>query len=128
MGCLLFCLLTPKHHTTTTTTIVRYCNGHQGPFGWDATGASNEAELRMLLETLGACAYVDVYMWSDPQTPHIHTHTPTITVMIRRMKKEALADGGGLPPKIREYVKVAVDPSWGVEIDAALKEKEVSMG
>jgi hypothetical protein len=45
--------------------------------------------------------------------------------MIRRMKKEALADGGGLPPKIREYVKVAVDPTWGVEIDAALKEKEV---
>lgn len=48
--------------------------------------------------------------------------------MIRRMKKEALADGGGLPPKIREYVKVAVDPSWGVEIDAALKEKEVRVG
>jgi hypothetical protein len=48
--------------------------------------------------------------------------------MIRRMKKEALADGGGLPPKIREYVKVAVDPTWGVEIDAALKEKEVRVG
>ena len=48
--------------------------------------------------------------------------------MIRRMKKEALADGGLLPPKIREYVKVAVDPSWGAEIDAALKEKEVRKG
>lgn len=45
--------------------------------------------------------------------------------MIRRMKKEALADGGGLPPKIREYVKVAVDPTWGAEIDEALREKEV---
>lgn len=32
---------------------VRYCNGHQGPFGWDASGSSHEKELKMLLDAYG---------------------------------------------------------------------------
>lgn len=60
-------------NTTVTDSLpfppVRYCNGHQGAFGWDATGASNEAELRMLLETLGTCALYFTHTLTSPP-PH----------------------------------------------------------
>lgn len=52
----------------------RYCNGHQGHFGWDWKGASNLRELQLVLEK---------------------------TLMIRRIKGDVL---GQLPRKIREQV------------------------
>ena len=60
---------------------VRYCNGHQGRFGWEAKGSTHAAELNALL-----------------------THA----VMIRREKKAAL---GSLPEKVRHKTPAAVEPS-----------------
>jgi SWI/SNF-related matrix-associated actin-dependent regulator 1 of chromatin subfamily A len=55
---------------------VRYCNGHQGHFGWDFSGASNLEELQLLLEE---------------------------KLMIRRLKSDVLAQ---LPEKFRQVVKL----------------------
>lgn len=46
-------------------------------------------------------------------------------VMIRRMKKEAMVGEDGLPPKRREYVTVAVDPTVMKELNAKIREREV---
>lgn len=59
---------------------IRYCNAHDGPYGWDYTGASNLIELNAIL---------------------------TNTVMIRRLKVAVLTD---LPEKIRKIVPIEKDP------------------
>ncbi|XP_071102073.1 SWI/SNF-related matrix-associated actin-dependent regulator of chromatin subfamily A-like protein 1 [Haliotis cracherodii] len=53
---------------------VRYCDGKQQPWGWDFSGASNMAELQLLLEE---------------------------RIMIRRQKKDVLSQ---LPAKVRQMV------------------------
>ena len=55
---------------------------------------------------------------------HTSSFLPPHAVMIRRMKKEAMPEE--LPPKEREYIKVAVDPVLAKQIDELLREKEVS--
>lgn len=45
--------------------------------------------------------------------------------MIRRMKKEAMVGEDFLPPKRREYVSVAVDPTVMKELNAKIQEREV---
>jgi len=52
----------------------RYCNAHQGRFGWDFTGASNLEELQERLRA---------------------------TVLVRRLKRDVLKE---LPPKIRQII------------------------
>ena len=63
---------------------VRYCNGHEGEFGWNFNGSSNLEELNERL---------------------------TNSIMIRRRKEEVLAD---LPPKIRQTVIIdpSSDAMW----------------
>lgn len=58
----------------------RYCAGHKTPWGWDMKGASNTAELQLVLEN---------------------------TIMIRRVKSEVLTQ---LPPKIRQQVFLKISP------------------
>lgn len=41
------------------------------------------------------------------------------------MKKEAMVGEDGLPPKRREYVSVAVDPTVMKELNAKIREREV---
>jgi hypothetical protein len=53
---------------------VRYCGGHQGDYGFDASGASNLAELNTKLRA---------------------------SFMVRRLKKDVLTD---LPPKVRQVI------------------------
>lgn len=57
---------------------VRYCNGHQGYFGWDSKGCSNDRELLFVLEN---------------------------SIMIRRLKQDVMKE---LPPKIRHQVFVPI--------------------
>lgn len=57
----------------------RFCDGYQGPFGWDMTGSSHENELNVRLRS---------------------------TLMIRRLKKDVLTD---LPDKIYQVIPVEVD-------------------
>ncbi|CAM9559258.1 unnamed protein product, partial [Phaeothamnion confervicola] len=72
----------------------RYCNLRQTPFGPDMRGASNEKELKMILET---------------------------TVMIRRLKEEVLAkELGG---KKRDIIIVPVEAKYRSEIDAFLRQQ-----
>lgn len=60
---------------------LRYCNAHDGPYGWDYTGASNLVELNAIL---------------------------TNTVMIRRLKDAVLTD---LPEKRRKIIQIEKDPT-----------------
>jgi SWI/SNF-related matrix-associated actin-dependent regulator 1 of chromatin subfamily A len=64
---------------------LRYCNAHEGPFGWDYKGNSNLVELNALL---------------------------TNTVMIRRLKHAVLSD---LPPKVRKIVEIEKDSSLSMD-------------
>lgn len=59
---------------------LRYCNAHEGPYGWDYTGASNLVELNAIL---------------------------TNTIMIRRLKDAVLTD---LPEKRRKIIQIEKDP------------------
>lgn len=59
--------------------VKRYCDAYQTKYGWDVSGASNLDELQEKLRT---------------------------TIMIRRLKKDVLAD---LPPKIRQVVEIPAD-------------------
>lgn len=58
----------------------RFCNGYQGPFGWDMTGSSNEEELNRRLRS---------------------------TIMIRRLKADVLKD---LPDKVYQVIPFEADP------------------
>ncbi|CAM9782637.1 unnamed protein product, partial [Heterosigma akashiwo] len=74
----------------------RYCDGKQGPFGYEAKGATRVEELKTLLGSL---------------------------LMIRRMKEDY---PDALPPKDREFVEVAVDPAVMVTFkEIQEKEKEI---
>ncbi|CAM9611695.1 SWI/SNF-related matrix-associated actin-dependent regulator of chromatin subfamily A-like protein 1 [Lampetra fluviatilis] len=80
----------PKFHEFA----LRYCNAKQMPWGWDYTGSSNMAELRLLLEE---------------------------TVMIRRLKADVLSQ---LPAKQRKMVVVApgvIDAKAKAALAAAAK-------
>lgn len=57
----------------------RFCNGYQGPFGWDMTGSSNEDELNRRLRS---------------------------TIMIRRLKADVLKD---LPDKQYQVISFEAD-------------------
>jgi hypothetical protein len=74
---------------------VRYCNGHQGPFGWDASGVSHEGEFRMVVETLGEAVGGARACEAPWLIPCVYA-----AVMIRRMKNEVLSNE--LPEKQRE--------------------------
>eukprot|EP00039_Didymoeca_costata_P010504 m.141447 g.141447 ORF g.141447 m.141447 type:complete len:701 (-) comp14851_c0_seq3:3-2105(-) len=60
----------------------RYCNGYQGPYGWDFTGSSNLSELQLVMAK---------------------------TIMIRRLKKDVLQE---LPDKLRQQVYVDPSPKY----------------
>lgn len=70
---------------------IRYCNAHDGPYGWDYTGNSNLIELNAVL---------------------------TNTVMIRRLKDSVLTD---MPEKIRKIIQIEkdqnMDPIMSSEYD-----------
>lgn len=57
----------------------RFCNGYQGPFGWDMTGSSNEDELNIRLRS---------------------------TIMIRRLKADVIKD---LPDKQYQIIPMETD-------------------
>ncbi len=59
--------------------VTRYCNGHQGPHGWDVSGASNLDELQNALRE---------------------------KIMVRRLKKDVLKE---LPPKQRQIMEIPAD-------------------
>ena len=73
---------------------VRYCNAHQGKFGWDASGASNVDELHTVLEN---------------------------TVMIRRLKKDVLTQ---LPEKLRQKITIGISPSSSKTVSDGMKRLE----
>ena len=69
----------------------RYCNGHQGRFGWDFSGSSNLGELHGIMAS---------------------------SVMIRRLKRDVLTQ---LPPKIRQRVPIDVAPKEARELGALIR-------
>ncbi|CAM9562188.1 unnamed protein product, partial [Scytosiphon promiscuus] len=73
---------------------VRYCAAFQGPFGFDTSGSSNTAELKMILEEV---------------------------IMIRRLKEEVLSDM--LPEKDRQIVDVAVDEKVMKKVAELMEQK-----
>ena len=107
---------------------VRYCNGHQSNFGWDAQGSSNEAELKCLLENLGkyGCDCDGAVLYYPA---HFILFAPLIDliqpVMVRRLKKDVM-EPGELPPKHREFVNVPTTPGFMQQITTLMREKDVS--
>lgn len=75
----------------------KYCNGHQGKWGWDWSGASNLDELNEKLRS---------------------------TIMIRRMKKDVLAE---LPPKRRQIIEIPAAGATAQKGWAALASKGVAL-
>lgn len=64
--------------------VIRYCAGHRNGYGWDVSGASNLEELQKKLRE---------------------------TLMVRRLKKDVLAD---LPAKRRQIIEFPANGSSGV--------------
>ena len=81
------------------TYVTRYCNGRQGRFGWEIDGASNLAELRKHLASLG---------------------------FVRRVKSDVLTE---LPAKIRTVLPIELDSHAGRDIrDAETALRDVLAG
>uniref|UniRef100_A0A7R9UEN2 Helicase C-terminal domain-containing protein n=2 Tax=Pinguiococcus pyrenoidosus TaxID=172671 RepID=A0A7R9UEN2_9STRA len=79
----------------------RYCNAHQGHFGWDTSGSSNEEELSILLHD---------------------------TIMVRRLKADVLAEN--LPAKHRVFTTVEAASDIRAEMDEhseKMKELEIAL-
>lgn len=72
----LFKYLAPSDFPPYYSYAKKYCNAHQGPWGWDMTGASNIPALNNKLRS---------------------------TIMVRRLKNEVLTE---LPPKVRQVVEL----------------------
>eukprot|EP00042_Codosiga_hollandica_P033071 m.216584 g.216584 ORF g.216584 m.216584 type:complete len:759 (+) comp54103_c0_seq10:278-2554(+) len=70
----------------------RYCNGFEGPFGWDFTGSSNLMELNTVLKH---------------------------TVFIRRLKADVLTE---LPPKMRHRIMIEPCPKLKPAIFKMMKQ------
>jgi hypothetical protein len=77
--------------------IKRYCDAKISPFtnNWEAKGASNQHELKLLLENM---------------------------VMVRRLKKDVIED---LPDKIRESRYVEADSKYALELQRLKKSSEL---
>jgi SWI/SNF-related matrix-associated actin-dependent regulator 1 of chromatin subfamily A len=88
------CCVAPKLFPNKREFCVRYCNGRNMPWGFEAKGATNQAELNMILSR---------------------------NIMIRRLKKDVLTE---LPDKQRQQVFVDIPAAARKEIAASLLRME----